>query len=411
MKFSGNTGRPRIDGYVLFESLKADSIQVSAVKVMRDVRHTILIALAFAVMPSRAQADRVDFVRDVRPIFQENCYSCHGPEKQKSGLRLDIKAEAFRGGDGWGPSLIAGSASESPLIELVTSEDESSRMPPEGEPLTEEEVRVLTRWIDEGAVWPEGVDLAKPDDKSDHWSFRPLGVVSGDLSIDELIESKLAEVGLDRNPPTDPRTFVRRVYLGLTGLPPEPSDVADFVRQPDVNTLVDELLASPRYGERWAQHWLDVIRWAETVGFETNAERRDAWHYRDWVISSLNDDKPYDRFIFEQIAGDTVEEDAALGFLVAGPANLPGQIGRDEAAMRSARQDELDEVIRTVSQAFLGLTIGCARCHDHKFDPILQRDYYSMQAIFAGLEYGTRRLRGSLNLSLIHISEPTRPTT
>ncbi len=397
MKFSGNTGRPRIDGYVLFESLKADSIQVSAVKVMRDVRHTILIALAFAVMPSRAQADRVDFVRDVRPIFQENCYSCHGPEKQKSGLRLDIKAEAFRGGDGWGPSLIAGSASESPLIELVTSEDESSRMPPEGEPLTEEEVRVLTRWIDEGAVWPEGVDLAKPDDKSDHWSFKPLGVVSGDLSIDKLIESKLAEVGLDRNPPTDPRTFVRRVYLGLTGLPPEPSDVADFVRQPDVNTLVDELLASPRYGERWAQHWLDVIRWAETVGFETNAERRDAWHYRDWVISSLNDDKPYDRFIFEQIAGDTVEEDAALGFLVAGPANLPGQIGRDEAAMRSARQDELDEVIRTVSQAFLGLTIGCARCHDHKFDPILQRDYYSMQAIFAGLEYGTRRLRGSLN--------------
>jgi hypothetical protein len=364
---------------------------------MQAARQAILVALAFAVLPSPAGADGVDFVRDVRPILEENCYSCHGPEKQRSGLRLDVKSEAFRGGDGWGPSLIAGNANESPLIELVTSEDDSLRMPPEGEPLTEEEIRILTRWIDEGALWPEGVDLAKPEDTDDHWSFKPVSVVSGDRSIDDFIESKLAEVDLQRNPPADPATLVRRIYLDLTGLPPGLDEVADFVRQPDVDALVDKLLASPRYGERWAQHWLDVIRWAETVGFETNAERRDAWHYRDWVIDSLNEDKPYDRFIFEQVAGDTVEEDAALGFLVAGPANLPGQVGRDEAAMRSARQDELDEVIRTVSQAFLGLTVGCARCHDHKFDPIRQRDYYSMQAIFAGLQYGTRRLRGPQN--------------
>ncbi len=188
----------------------------------------------------------------------------------------------------------------------------------------------------------------------------------------------------------------------LTGLPPTPAEVDEFVNDPDgidvaYARAVDRLLDSPRYGERWAQHWLDVIRWAETVGFETNLERPSAWPYRDWVIQSLNEDKPYDRFVFEQLAGDTVGEDAALGFLVAGPANLPGQIGRDEEAMRQSRQDELDEVIRTVSQGLLGLTIGCARCHNHKFDPILQRDYYAMQAIFAGLSYGERRWRGEQN--------------
>ena len=186
------------------------------------------------------------------------------------------------------------------------------------------------------------------------------------------------------------------------GLPPDPASVKKFVEDPRTTEIafaeaVEGLLASPRYGERWAQHWLDVIRWAEPVGFETNLARPDAWHYRDWVIKALNDDMPYDRFILHQIAGDVTGEDAALGFLVSGPANLPGQIGRDEEAMRSARQDELDEVIRTVGQGFLGLTIGCARCHDHKFDPISQEDYYGIQGIFAGLRYGKRRLRGKEN--------------
>ncbi|NND98757.1 MAG: DUF1553 domain-containing protein, partial [Pirellulaceae bacterium] len=150
-------------------------------------------------------------------------------------------------------------------------------------------------------------------------------------------------------------------------------------------------------GERWAQHWLDVIRWAETVGFETNAERKQAWPYRNWVIESFNADKPYDQFIAEQILGDSLGVDPALGFLVSGPANLPGQVGRDEEAMRQARQDELDEVIGTFSQSVLGLTVGCARCHNHKFDPILQKDYYAMQAVFAGLQYGNRRWRGEEN--------------
>jgi hypothetical protein len=342
-------------------------------------------------------AARVDFVRDVRPLFQRHCYACHAAEKQKGGLRLDIQSAAFAGGDTWGASIIPGDASASPLIELITTHDDNQRMPLDAARLTDSEIQILNQWIDQGAVWPAGVDLAKLDDWRDHWSFKPLSAASDAASIDQFIELHLASHGLELNPPADPRTLIRRMVFDVTGLPPSPEAVEEFVQQPDVELLVDRLLASPRYGERWAQHWLDVIRWAETVGFETNGERRDAWPYRDWLIAALNQDKPYDQFVFEQIAGDTVGEDAALGFLVAGPANLPGQVGRDEAAMRGARQDELDEVISTVSQACLGLTVGCARCHDHKFDPISQRDYYAMQAIFAGLHYGTRRWRGPEN--------------
>jgi len=242
------------------------------------------------------------------------------------------------------------------------------------------------------------------------WSFRP--VVKPALpaddpwcanEIDRFILEGLRAKNLTPSPDAAPAKLARRLSFDLTGLPPTPEAIREFTTdsQKDPETarakFTDRLLNSPRYGERWAQHWLDIIRWAETVGFETNAERPNAWPYRDWVIESLNADKPYDRFLFEQLAGDTVAQDAALGFLVAGPANLPGQIGRDEEAMRQARQDELDEVIQTVGQAFFGLTIGCARCHDHKFDPITERDYYAMQAIFAGLNYGDRRQRGTEN--------------
>ncbi|MEO1861499.1 MAG: DUF1549 domain-containing protein, partial [Verrucomicrobiia bacterium] len=238
-----------------------------------------------------------------------------------------------------------------------------------------------------------------------HWSLQPMkcAVVSGESHpIDFFIFQKLREKKLTYSAEADRVTLLRRVTLDLTGLPPSPAEVRAFARDARPTDeafmeVVDRLLASPRHGERWAQHWLDVIRWAETVGFETNGERAEAWHYRDWVIHALNADLPYDKFLCDQLAGDITGADAALGFLVAGPANLPGQVGRDEEAMRSARQDELDEVIRTVSQGLLGLTIGCARCHDHKFDPILQRDYYGMQAVFAGLRYGNRRLRGAQN--------------
>ena len=238
-----------------------------------------------------------------------------------------------------------------------------------------------------------------------HWSLQPMKRVEVPTKgnpIDYFIGRELREQNLKSSPVADRITLLRRVTLDLTGLPPTPQTVKAFLRDPRNTEVVfaeavDELLASPHYGERWAQHWLDVIRWAETVGFETNIERPNAWHYRDWIINALNTDLPYNKLIRDQLTGDVTGNDAALGFLVAGPALQPGQIGRDEEAMRSARQDELDEVIRTVAQGFLGLTVGCARCHDHKFDPISQNDYYGMQAIFAGLRYGNRRLRGAQN--------------
>lgn len=320
------------------------------------------------------------------------CVSCHGPASDESEFRLDmlpqLPLEESRAG--WHQ------------IHRKLSEKE---MPPDDAEQPDDRSRTrLLDWIVE--------TFGDPDAESEkHWAFQPVtrppvprrsGPEAPANAIDAFILAALQQQGLKPSEATDRRTLLRRVTLDLIGLPPTLEELDTFINDSEASDVayarvVDRLLESPRYGERWAQHWLDVIRWAETVGFETNAERTDAWHYRDWVIKSLNKDKPYDEFVFEQLAGDTVGTDAALGFLVAGPANLPGQIGRDEQAMRQARQDELDEVIRTVSQSLFGLTIGCARCHDHKFDPIKQRDYYSMQAIFAGLSYGNRRLRGPQN--------------
>ncbi len=352
-------------------------------------------------------AERVDFEQQVEPIFRARCLRCHGPEEQESGLRLDDRASLLRGGDFGGAAITPGEPDASFLLDVVRGDDADIRMPPEGDLLTAKQVELIDRWIRQGATWPGQMDTARDDIRTDHWSLQPIGdtlseSASTSKSIDGFIGRNLRRAGLSFSPPADPVTLLRRATLVLTGLPPTPEDVKAFLRDPDgidaaYRRSVDRLLDSPRYGERWAQHWLDVIRWAETVGFETNLPRPKAWPYRDWVINSLNEDKPYDRFVLEQLAGDTLGEDAALGFLVAGPANLPGQIGRDEEAMRQSRQDELDEVIRTVSQGFLGLTVGCARCHNHKFDPILQRDYYAMQGIFAGLAYGERRWRGEEN--------------
>ncbi len=341
----------------------------------------------------------VSFEQDIAPILEAKCLGCHNSHLLKGDFSMatleDIQAASEE-------YVIPGNAAESMLywITLPLDEGEAPEMPEEGDALTEEETKKLAAWIDAGAKWPEGRVL-KEGSKADEswWAYQPLSKPKHG-SVDAYVESKLTAKGLTLNPEVSRRTLIRRVTLDLTGLPPTPEEVEAFVANPNPKAyeeLVDRLLSSPRYGERWARHWLDVVRWAETVGFETNNARPNAWPYRDWVIAAFNTDKPYDQFIFEQIAGDTVGEDAALGFLVAGPANLPGQIGRDEAAMRNARQDELDEVLRTVGQGVLGLTVGCARCHNHKYDPIEQRDYYSMQAIFAGLKYGERRQRGPEN--------------
>lgn len=370
-----------------------------------------LIAIAFlltvGVFPTGTGCaeEPIDFVRDVEPILTEHCLDCHGADLRESGLRVDDRANLLQGGDHGRPAIVPGKPADSFLLQLVRGTDPDLQMPPEGDLLPAAQVEILERWIREGAIFPKTPN-GTPAPLPDHWSFQPVTKpdVPGDGSmhpIDAFIRQRLTESELQPSASAAPHTLVRRVTQVLTGLPPSPEEVAGFVAAENhdqaYEKMVDRLLNSPRYGERWAQHWLDVIRWAETVGFETNLQRPNAWPYRDWVIAALNEDKPYDRFLFEQLAGDTVGADAALGFLVAGPANLPGQIGRDEEAMRQARQDELDEVIRTVSQSILGLTLDCARCHSHKFDPLSQRDYYSMQAVFAGLRYGERRWRGPEN--------------
>lgn len=347
----------------------------------------------------------VDFVRDVRPVLQRHCYSCHSGVKQKSGLRVDLKAAAFKGGELFGPSLVAGRPEDSPLLRVVRGDEPDVRMPPEGEGLSATEIGVLTRWIKEGAAWPDGVDRTPEIDPRRHWAFQPLtrppppatsrnSWAHGELDL--WIAARLAQAGLHPAPEADRMTWLRRVTLDLTGLPPTPEEVQAFLRdnRPDAfERTVDELLASPHYGERWAQHWLDVVRYADTHGFEVNTERPNAWPYRDYVIDAFNRDVPYDRSIREQIVGDALGADAATGFLITASVLLPGQIGQDEPSKRLARQDALDEIVVNIGQTFLGLSIGCARCHDHKFDPISQRDYYSLQAFVAGVEYADRDLR------------------
>ena len=347
----------------------------------------------------------VDFVRDVRPVFEKHCTECHGEKKQKSGFRLDVKAMAFKGGDEHAPDIIPGKAESSPLIRMVLSQDKDERMPPKGEALSTAEIATLKTWIEQGAVWPDGVDRVKLEDWRDHWSFKPLADVEPPATrnrtwsrngVDRFVLDRLEKEGLRPSREIDRTGWIRRVTFDLTGLAPAPEEVQDFLKDRHSDAferVVDRLLASPHYGERWAQYWLDVVRYADTHGFEVNTERPNAWPYRDYVIRALNQDVPYDRFIREQLVGDALGEDAATGFLVTASVLLPGQIGKDEPSKRLARQDSIDEMVVNIGQTFLGLSIGCARCHDHKFDPISARDYYSMQAFVSGVEYLDRDLK------------------
>ncbi len=250
------------------------------------------------------------------------------------------------------------------------------------------------------AAWGE----TRPE-PAEHWSFKPVehpvppATVNREWprnDVDRFILARLEKEGLRPAPETDRVRWLRRVSFDLIGLPTTPEQVAAFVqdrRSDAYERVVDELLNSPRYGERWAQHWLDVVRYADTHGFEVNTERPHAWPYRDYVIRAFNQDTPYDRFIREQIVGDALGEDAATGFLLTASVLLPGQIGADDVSKRLARQDALDEIVVNLGQTFLGLSVGCARCHDHKFDPISARDYYAMQAFVAGVEYENREMR------------------
>jgi len=347
-------------------------------------------------------AGPVDYLRDVRPLLKERCFSCHAALKQEGHLRLDTGAGIRRGGDS-GAAAVPGKPGESHLLQRVLARDAAERMPPEGDPLKPEQIERLTRWIADGA--PSPADEQGERDPRRHWAFQPVvrpplprspGAVADDHPVDAFVTAKLRENQLTRQPPADRRTLVRRLFLDVTGLPPAPEVIDAFVadERPEAYAeLVDAVLASPHYGERSAQLWLDVVRYADTHGFEVNTQRDHAWPYRDYVIRSFNEDKPYDRFLSEQLAGDALGADEATGFLVAAAVLLPGQIGQDDASKRLARQDALDEMIGGTSSAMLGLTLACARCHDHKFDPLTQRDYYALQGFFAGVEYGDRPIQ------------------
>jgi hypothetical protein len=337
---------------------------------------------------------RVDFIHEVRPILREACYKCHGPEKRKGSLRLDVKALAMKGGED-GPVIIPGQGDKSPLVQRLTSTDEDQRMPQKAAPLTPEQIRLIRAWIDQGASWPDALAGASAD-SSTYWAFQPLAHVAPpqvkDTSwihtpIDQFILGALEAKQLHPNPAADRRTLIRRAYFDLLGLPPTPEEVDAFLSDPLPDAyprLIDHLLASPHYGERWARHWLDTARFGESHGFEQDYDRPYAFWYRDFVIKALNDDMPFNQFIQWQLAGDELAPDdpwamAATGFIGAGV--FPTQL--TEAEFEPARYDELDNMAATTGTAMLGLTIGCARCHDHKFDPISSQEYYRFITTFA----------------------------
>ena len=338
-------------------------------------------------------AEAVDFENDVKPIFAAHCIKCHGEDKQKGKFRLDRLATMLRGGDSGEPAIVPFEPEKSFLLKLVRHEEADLEMPPEGDPLTPVEIGVIEKWITGGGKTPESYGDAKEEAKLTHWAFQPVERPVTARDLDGFVRDKLTENGLRLSPEADRRRLVRRLYLVMLGIPPTPEQVAAYVADKTGwawRNLVEQVLASPHYGERWAGHWLDLVRFGETHGFEMNRERPTAWHYRDWVIESFNADKPYDDFVREQIAGDALGVDIGTSFLVAGPVDQVK--GQDPKLRQMQRMNELDDIINTTGTAFLGLTTGCARCHNHKFDPISQADYYAMQAVFAGVQHGDRKL-------------------
>lgn len=348
----------------------------------------------FAQGPTAAS---VDFTHDVRPILAKHCFSCHGPDVAEAGLALHEKEQAFALLDSGEHAIVAGKPEVSGLIQRITATDESIRMPLEKKPLSNEEIATLKRWISEGANW------------SKHWAFVPVKEPSvpevkdagwARNAVDRFILAGLERRGLKPAPEADRVTLIRRVYQDVIGLPPTPDEVRDFVQDPTSDAyerLVDKLLATPGYGERWGRHWLDLVRYAETNSFERDGPKPNAWRYRDYVIRSFNADKPYDRFILEQLAGDELPDASAETIIATGYYRLG--LWDDEPADRlQARYDELDDIVATTAQVFLGLTINCSRCHDHKIDPIPQKNYYQLLAFFQGVpSYGTRPDQISFN--------------
>jgi hypothetical protein len=351
----------------------------------------------------------VDFARDVQPVFARACIPCHGAQKQQSSFRLDDQAAALKGGD-LGADILPGRSGDSPLIHYVAGLRPDLRMPPRGPRLAPEEIGLLRAWIDQGARWPDAPDRGSPASRATWWSLRPLvrPVVPSPKAdatwlynpVDAFILTRLQAKGLRLCGPADRRTLIRRLFFDLIGLPPSPGEIEAFVSDTDplaYEKLVDRLLASPQYGERWARHWLDVVHYGETHGYDKDKPRPNAWPYRDYVIRALNDDRPYRRFVQEQVAGDVLFPESrdgieALGFLAAGPWDFIGHAEVPESKIdgRVARHLDRDDMVSNTISTFTSLTVHCAQCHDHKFDPISQEDYYCLQAVFAALDRADR---------------------
>ena len=333
-----------------------------------------------------------DFEKEVWPIFRRKCYSCHNATLKQNGLRLDDGVSALEGGYS-GPVIVPGKSGESKLIARVTTEKAEERMPKMGAPLTAAEVATLRAWIDAGAPWPRKAAAAGPA-KPVHWSFQPVKKPQPPAvkdaawvrnEIDRFVLARLEKEGIRPSPEAPRATLIRRVSFDLTGLPPTPAEVRAFLAddRPDAyERLVDRLLASPHYGERWARHWLDLARYADSDGYEKDNERPIAWRWRDWVIDAFNRDLPFDRFTVEQLAGDLLP-DPAIGQLIATGFQRNTLTNREGGSdPKEARFEQLVNRTNTAATVWLGLTAGCAQCHDHKYDPISQKEYYSLFAFF-----------------------------
>ncbi|WP_165229307.1 PSD1 and planctomycete cytochrome C domain-containing protein [Aquisphaera insulae] len=375
------------------------------------MRRPIGVAIVLASFPlgtARAgepPADRAARLQKGRAVLVESCVSCHNADQKKGKLDLTRPATALAGGES-GPAIVPGKAGESLAVEKV----EAGEMPPKGR-LEPAQVEALRAWIDAGASYP-AEPLTSPRAGADWWSLRPIArpsppaLAPADAAlarnpIDAFLLAELRRKGIDPAPEADRRDLIRRLSFDLIGLPPAPEEVERFVADRDpmaYEHLVDRLLASPQHGERWGRHWLDVVRFGESEGYETNMPRFNAWPYRDYVIRAFNRDTPFPRFVLEHLAGDALGDGdradwltrAATGFLVGGTHDIVGN--QTIEGMKQQRVDDLDDIITATATGFLGLTANCARCHDHKFDPITQRDYYGLQAVLAGVQHGSRQV-------------------
>ncbi len=360
-----------------------------------QVSQKVVYVVAGLLWLNSAAGQTVDFDRDIEPIFHQRCYVCHGSSQAMSGLRLDQKDKALAGGYS-GAVIVAGDSASSKIVERVASAKEGFRMPPVGERLSDSQIRLLQAWIDAGANWPERDPVAPASDAEGetHWSFRPPRrgrppAVEAESwvrnPIDRFVLERLEREGITPSAEAGRAKLARRVYLDLTGLPPAPEEVRRFENDEAPGAyerLVDQLLHSPHYGEKQAVFWLDAARYADSEGYEKDMERPHAWRWRRWVIDALNRDMPFDQFSIEQLAGDLLpnaatEQHVATGFLRNGVKNREAGVNSEEK-----RFEEVLDRINTVGTVWLGLTVGCAQCHDHKFDPLSQKEFYRMFAVF-----------------------------